>query len=178
MYVFFFFQATDGIRDYDVTGVQTCALPISPNIVVSSSGIAFSCTYCTKPRSSMNIMSNGINVFRIQNRIVCGFGYTNNIPENVPSFSRFINPSARVSGESTISEENLTELFPDRISTLSAAHSGAAITGDTPNKSANNITKRKILRALGYHMIPRLNFANHFTTRTGNYTYRYSLARL
>src|SRR5256885_12262392 len=28
-YVFFFFQAEDGIRDYKVTGVQTCALPIS-----------------------------------------------------------------------------------------------------------------------------------------------------
>src|SRR5688500_20129023 len=29
MIVFFFFQAEDGIRDYKVTGVQTCALPIS-----------------------------------------------------------------------------------------------------------------------------------------------------
>src|SRR2546430_4791952 len=28
-YVFFFFQAEDGIRDLTVTGVQTCALPIS-----------------------------------------------------------------------------------------------------------------------------------------------------
>src|SRR2546429_5140678 len=27
---FFFFQAEDGIRDVAVTGVQTCALPISP----------------------------------------------------------------------------------------------------------------------------------------------------
>src|SRR5699024_11980285 len=27
--VFFFFQAEDGIRDRNVTGVQTCALPIS-----------------------------------------------------------------------------------------------------------------------------------------------------
>src|SRR5690606_40414167 len=26
---FFFFQAEDGIRDFHVTGVQTCALPIS-----------------------------------------------------------------------------------------------------------------------------------------------------
>jgi len=26
--LFFFFQAEDGIRDRDVTGVQTCALPI------------------------------------------------------------------------------------------------------------------------------------------------------
>src|SRR2546426_4553797 len=29
MTFFFFFQAEDGIRDYKVTGVQTCALPIS-----------------------------------------------------------------------------------------------------------------------------------------------------
>src|SRR5688500_20223230 len=28
MTLFFFFQAEDGIRDYKVTGVQTCALPI------------------------------------------------------------------------------------------------------------------------------------------------------
>src|SRR5215210_8799138 len=28
--LFFFFQAEDGIRDTSVTGVQTCALPISP----------------------------------------------------------------------------------------------------------------------------------------------------
>src|SRR6266699_5710014 len=30
---FFFFQAEDGIRDADVTGVQTCALPISADLV-------------------------------------------------------------------------------------------------------------------------------------------------
>src|SRR5438445_7733576 len=29
VYFFFFFQAEDGIRDIGVTGVQTCALPIS-----------------------------------------------------------------------------------------------------------------------------------------------------
>src|SRR2546426_6531251 len=29
IFLFFFFQAEDGIRDYKVTGVQTCALPIS-----------------------------------------------------------------------------------------------------------------------------------------------------
>src|SRR2546430_17580471 len=34
--IFFFFQAEDGIRDLTVTGVQTCALPIS----------ASSRTYC------------------------------------------------------------------------------------------------------------------------------------
>src|SRR5256885_12352777 len=33
---FFFFQAEDGIRDYKVTGVQTCALPISRKCVTRS----------------------------------------------------------------------------------------------------------------------------------------------
>src|SRR5256885_15555142 len=33
---FFFFQAEDGIRDSKVTGVQTCALPISELIGTSS----------------------------------------------------------------------------------------------------------------------------------------------
>src|SRR5699024_11630675 len=31
--LFFFFQAEDGIRDRNVTGVQTCALPIFPRPV-------------------------------------------------------------------------------------------------------------------------------------------------
>src|SRR5690606_40938077 len=30
---FFFFQAEDGIRDFHVTGVQTCALPISEHLI-------------------------------------------------------------------------------------------------------------------------------------------------
>src|SRR5262249_60046400 len=34
MLCFFFFQAEDGIRDWSVTGVQTCALPISAFICV------------------------------------------------------------------------------------------------------------------------------------------------
>src|SRR5437867_7228439 len=32
-FVFFFFQAEDGIRDRTVTGVQTCALPIFANAI-------------------------------------------------------------------------------------------------------------------------------------------------
>src|SRR5262249_59116101 len=37
---FFFFQAEDGIRDWSVTGVQTCALPISPVTSVCAGGVA------------------------------------------------------------------------------------------------------------------------------------------
>src|SRR5438874_2762004 len=36
-FVFFFFQAEDGIRDLYVTGVQTCALPISYRVPATSS---------------------------------------------------------------------------------------------------------------------------------------------
>src|SRR5438067_5759177 len=38
-YVFFFFQAEDGIRDRNVTGVQTCALPISHGGIFSLAGV-------------------------------------------------------------------------------------------------------------------------------------------
>src|SRR3989442_6316580 len=37
---FFFFQAEDGIRDADVTGVQTCALPISIHTMFRDGGDA------------------------------------------------------------------------------------------------------------------------------------------
>src|SRR5256885_142347 len=39
--VFFFFQAEDGIRDYKVTGVQTCALPISTAAQVRATSANF-----------------------------------------------------------------------------------------------------------------------------------------
>src|SRR5215204_1355855 len=38
MVCFFFFQAEDGIRDHCVTGVQTCALPISCSIASDTLG--------------------------------------------------------------------------------------------------------------------------------------------
>src|SRR5256885_17081811 len=38
--VFFFFQAEDGIRDYKVTGVQTCALPIFVSAVAEQRVVA------------------------------------------------------------------------------------------------------------------------------------------
>src|SRR2546427_7905611 len=37
---FFFFQAEDGIRDLTVTGVQTCALPISYSFIQQSECLA------------------------------------------------------------------------------------------------------------------------------------------
>src|SRR5699024_11983662 len=45
---FFIFQAEDGIRDRNVTGVQTCALPISPFVQWGSCltlQLLLSCSY-------------------------------------------------------------------------------------------------------------------------------------
>src|SRR6266542_4931881 len=47
---FFFFQAEDGIRDATVTGVQTCALPIS-------SRSAWSSASCRRPWSDTRSFS-------------------------------------------------------------------------------------------------------------------------
>src|SRR2546426_6087910 len=38
---FFFFQAEDGIRDYKVTGVQTCALPIFETLSVVAQVVSY-----------------------------------------------------------------------------------------------------------------------------------------
>src|SRR5256885_11151895 len=46
-YAYFFFQAEDGIRDYKVTGVQTCALPILPQ---SLAKILVHAVFSTKDR--------------------------------------------------------------------------------------------------------------------------------
>src|SRR5690606_39643311 len=56
---FFFFQAEDGIRDFHVTGVQTCALPIlksmpsgPPQSIVHSIFVCLSCVVEREPAKS------------------------------------------------------------------------------------------------------------------------------
>src|SRR5256885_16373667 len=55
----FFFQAEDGIRDYKVTGVQTCALPISP-----SSRPCASARCLSSPRSTVRRPGRGREIGR------------------------------------------------------------------------------------------------------------------
>ena len=40
----FFFQAEDGIRDHCVTGVQTCALPISIDVTADPTNKYYDCS--------------------------------------------------------------------------------------------------------------------------------------
>jgi len=55
---FFFFQAEDGIRDRDVTGVQTCALPI---YIASATGGAPPYTFSITPAMPAGLIFDTTN---------------------------------------------------------------------------------------------------------------------
>src|SRR3989442_10859104 len=55
MIFFFFFQAEDGIRDADVTGVQTCALPIFHGVRLSKRIIS--------ARPEMRLRTSSVSLF-------------------------------------------------------------------------------------------------------------------
>src|SRR5256885_6492313 len=69
---FFFFQAEDGIRDYKVTGVQTCALPISgfrgwPRSRAAASSIRTTYARTVSPcprRGTTKWLSSGCELFK------------------------------------------------------------------------------------------------------------------
>src|SRR6266567_5562781 len=55
---FFFFQAEDGIRDLTVTGVQTCALPISaedPVLVKRLAAGGITCEVCPSSNVALGV---------------------------------------------------------------------------------------------------------------------------
>src|SRR5258707_14531265 len=78
LFFFFFFQAEDGIRDIGVTGVQTCALPIS------GSGVG-----------DVELWHSYALFFRLRNRnpCTCRFG----IVMCTMRFAKRVKPSARLS---------------------------------------------------------------------------------
>src|SRR2546426_3348995 len=52
---FFFFQAEDGIRDYKVTGVQTCALPILTRMIARGQRSAMSATFASQRLEQLRV---------------------------------------------------------------------------------------------------------------------------
>ena len=57
-FLLFFFQAEDGIRDVAVTGVQTCALPISMNIYDNAFSLVVSrVLYCNNISPTVGLIS-------------------------------------------------------------------------------------------------------------------------
>src|ERR1022692_2439001 len=70
---FFFFQAEDGIRDYKVTGVQTCALPICDGFEPGRLKIGSHPDWIAKPNHA-EIDSTGFLALRL---ISCSIGSDN-----------------------------------------------------------------------------------------------------
>src|SRR5256886_6704919 len=69
---FFFFQAEDGIRDLTVTGVQTCALPISfTNLAIAGVGSLSGDSPLTP---NMNISLPGVGYVVLNEQIPSGDG--------------------------------------------------------------------------------------------------------
>src|SRR5256886_11855427 len=61
-FCFFFFQAEDGIRDLTVTGVQTCALPISMSTLLVL--VSPSPPDTSAPHDRQNLLLPGIGVWQ------------------------------------------------------------------------------------------------------------------
>src|SRR3712207_6866780 len=69
----FFFQAKDGIRDIGVTGVQTCALPISRFFgIVAEAVQAFTATF--RPVFADSTIASSAAIFAIISGCVTGYG--------------------------------------------------------------------------------------------------------
>src|SRR5437762_8792876 len=93
--LFFFFQAEDGIRDTSVTGVQTCALPISTIVTraisePTGSGIGRSNeARSTRPSAAAAAAQNCIENFR--SSAVVGAGWMSTLgttwftPTSIPA---------------------------------------------------------------------------------------------
>src|SRR5256884_6999312 len=60
-YFFFFFQAEDGIRDVAVTGVQTCALPISLKKVALARALS-KLGYCSRSQAAELIRAGRVKL--------------------------------------------------------------------------------------------------------------------
>src|SRR5690606_40619527 len=84
---FFFFQAEDGIRDFHVTGVQTCALPIYKLILGA--------TYLRLSEQPLTVKSN-YGDESVNNAI---YGFNFNYSTDAPFLTRWVNKLPNIDTE-------------------------------------------------------------------------------
>src|SRR6266581_6428206 len=87
LFFFFFFQAEDGIRDGRVTGVQTCALPIStelvPTVTLDWLAARFPAPDVIKidvEEAEMTVLTGGSRVLDRSPAIICEVAASNATP--------------------------------------------------------------------------------------------------
>src|SRR5690606_40164090 len=92
-FFFFFFQAEDGIRDFHVTGVQTCALPIC------KSSRPCSPLASTRARTSRMRPRRSTPIWRGPRRLRTGRTRRNGIGRTSPERSRRLRRSCSVGAQ-------------------------------------------------------------------------------
>src|ERR1039457_2373858 len=90
----FFFQAEDGIRDYKVTGVQTCALPILNRLMEKTvfSGLVMAWRLATWPTSRSPLLVNPTTdgVVRVPSWLAMTVGW----PASITATQEFVVPKS------------------------------------------------------------------------------------
>src|SRR5207253_7250800 len=71
VFFFFFFQAEDGIRDGHVTGVQTCALPISGGLPAKPTGLPDRYSRRAPAAVRLNVKLDSCGPWRRSDRLSC-----------------------------------------------------------------------------------------------------------
>src|SRR5690606_40468964 len=116
----FFFQAEDGIRDFHVTGVQTCALPISRSLVATE-GISvdfFSSGYLDISVHRVRLQCLWIQHWILLAEWVSPFGHRRikaccQLPD---AFRRLPRPSSPLTAKaSTVCAYSLDHITPSRL---------------------------------------------------------------
>src|SRR5438132_6604896 len=111
---FFFFQAEDGIRDHCVTGVQTCALPISRRRTVAAPARARAGAATVRRRAALRPMRRRVRVL-----IVEGSAVTRRVLSAILAADRELEVAGAVAGVQD-AHEAMARLRPDVV-TLDAA---------------------------------------------------------
>src|SRR5688572_11644800 len=144
---FFFFQAEDGIRDLTVTGVHTCALPISisvdfnvPTVPVAGKKLhVFASTDLTSPVISMDVsgsvISSNRRTFTLPSPLAAETTYKVAIEANAFKDSNdnlFAGLPQAAWSFTTVAGPKLSALSPVHLATAVASNTQLVITLDKP----------------------------------------------
>src|SRR2546426_2097730 len=148
---FFFFQAEDGIRDYKVTGVQTCALPISSAQPPAMSRCSRNSTKASSERNSSIALICPCCRLSSKSRAAKRKGTTT--PDETKA-SRSGERGQNVSAAPPSSNERASSLsVPHTASTLASCHANSVPTALTRDPSASPAATR---RKNGGHVLKAL----------------------
>src|SRR2546426_12061270 len=101
----FFFQAEDGIRDYKVTGVQTCALPILRRLIFCALVLLPVCSVFAQRRRLPDRVPP-----KRSSQIESGFGINSDLPRDPRSEERRVGKSVDLGGRRIIKKKKKKNL--------------------------------------------------------------------